>query len=294
MLKRSSLLVFIVLLSFSTHAQLLWKVSGNGLQKTSYLFGTHHLVAREQIPDFDKIRSLCLQSEAVVGEMDVDDPSLQAKLMQGAVMRDKKIKDLLSTSDYALVDTAFTQMMGVGLTMLENVKPMLLNTLYEGLLYRKQNGLQKEPEAVDVYFQKQMEANGKKVLALETVEEQIEVLFNSCTVERQAEILVNSIKEQDKGLEELKKLDEAYLAGDLQTLLTLEKEDDSMNADEMKIFVDNRNLKWMKKLPALMNQQSCFVAVGCLHLVGETGLINQLKQEGYTVEPVILYDAAKD
>jgi uncharacterized protein YbaP (TraB family) len=38
----------------------------------------------------------------------------------------------------------------------------------------------------------------------------------------------------------------------------------------------------MEKLPALMKKQSLFVAMGALHLVGQTGLVNQLRKKGYT------------
>jgi uncharacterized protein len=60
-----------------------------------------------------------------------------------------------------------------------------------------------------------------------------------------------------------------------------------MKPEERKMLVDDRNLNWVKQFPRLFKTQSCFVAVGCLHLVGETGLINQLRLKGYTVEPVL-------
>jgi uncharacterized protein YbaP (TraB family) len=39
-------------------------------------------------------------------------------------------------------------------------------------------------------------------------------------------------------------------------------------------------------LPDLLHKNSCFVAVGALHLVGENGLINLLRQKGYRVSKV--------
>ena len=62
----------------------------------------------------------------------------------------------------------------------------------------------------------------------------------------------------------------------------------SYKPEEMKILLDDRNNNWMQQLPALMNEQPIFVAVGALHLVGKTGLVNQLKAQGYTVTPVNL------
>ncbi len=48
-----------------------------------------------------------------------------------------------------------------------------------------------------------------------------------------------------------------------------------------------RNKNWVGQLKTIMKKESVFVAVGAGHLVGEKGLINLLKQEGYTVEPLI-------
>lgn len=51
-------------------------------------------------------------------------------------------------------------------------------------------------------------------------------------------------------------------------------------------MIDNRNRQWVKVLPEIMKAAPTFVAVGALHLLGENGVLNLLKQQGYTVEPV--------
>ena len=42
----------------------------------------------------------------------------------------------------------------------------------------------------------------------------------------------------------------------------------------------------MQKLPSIMNEMPAFIVVGAAHLCGENGLINELKKEGFTVEPM--------
>jgi uncharacterized protein YbaP (TraB family) len=42
----------------------------------------------------------------------------------------------------------------------------------------------------------------------------------------------------------------------------------------------------MDKLPTMMKEKPSFIAVGCLHLVGDDGLLNRLRKEGYKVEQV--------
>lgn len=51
-------------------------------------------------------------------------------------------------------------------------------------------------------------------------------------------------------------------------------------------LIFSRNANWAKLLPAIMQKKSTLFAVGCLHLPGEKGLLNLLKQAGYTISPV--------
>jgi len=280
--------VFIVLFFIvSAQAQLLWKVSGNGLTKPSYLFGTHHLIEKDQLKDFDKIQDLAGNSDVVVGEMIIDNSlGAQLKMVKYAMMKDTTLKELISETDYAMVDTEYKQTMNMSLNKLGKMKPMLLSTMYSLMLYMKMNNLKKQPEAVDLLFQKKAKKNKKKVIGLETLEQQMDLLLNSIPLKRQAEIMVEGVKGKVKDIELLKEMNEAYLAGNLTQLEKINNEDDDMTNDEKKILIDNRNNAWMKQIPALLNKQSCFVAVGCMHLVGETGLIVQLKKAGYTVEGI--------
>jgi len=273
-----------LLFNLSVNGQLLWKVSGNGLSKPSYLFGTHHLIEKEQIRDFDKILTLSGQADAVVGEMDMTEmASMQAKIMQGAMMQGKNIREMMSAEDYTLVDSEFKQLLGAGLDQLGTFKPMMLEAMYGVLVYLRSQNISKQPEGVDVLFQKKARENNKKVIGLETIEQQSAILFDSMPLIRQAEILIKSVKEKQKGIDLLKRLNEYYIAGDLQQLSALDKEDDDLTPEEKKPMYENRNNNWMKQLPVLMSGQSCFIAVGCMHLVGETGLIEQLKKTGYLV-----------
>lgn len=286
-------LSFIMLLAFvcvmQLNAQILWKVTGNGLKNPSYLFGTHHLIDSEKVPALQKALTFVNEVDAVVNEIDMSDmQALQMKIMQGAMMQGKTIKDLVSAEDYILLNAAFKELLGVGLDQLGAFKPAMLSTMYGVMQYSKTKKLTKEPEALDMIIQKAGKKANKEIVALETAEEQIEVLFNSLSLEKQAEMLVKAIKEKEKGIAQMQKLDEAYLSGDLKKMEALYSEDEDMTEEYKKALVDTRNLKWVSKLNKLFETKSGVVAVGCLHLVGETGLIKQLEKNGFSVEPVKL------
>ena len=91
--------------------------------------------------------------------------------------------------------------------------------------------------------------------------------------------------------EQMDRLNEAYIAHDLEELDAMYKEerDDgacSNTQEEKDVLNKDRNERWLKKLPEIMADKSSFIAVGCLHLVGEDGLIIGLQEQGYTVEVV--------
>ena len=289
MKKKVFFLAFIALFfTLSANAQLFWKVSGNGLSKPSYLFGTHHLIEKEQIVGFDKVFAVIPQTDVVVGEMDMSNMlGMQLKMLKVIMMKDSTMHDLLNTEDYSLVDTQLKEVVGTGLDKLGKMKPAMLSALYEVKLYMKQNNTKKEPEAVDIVFQKAGKKAKKKIIGLETIDQQMDILFNSMSLKSQAESLLKAVKDKDKSLDQLKQLNEAYLSGDLKRMSDLSNSDDQMTPEEKKILIVNRNNNWIGQLKALMPKQSCFVAVGCLHLVDEVGLIQQLKSAGYTVEAVI-------
>jgi uncharacterized protein YbaP (TraB family) len=282
-----SFLIGFLLFATTLHAQLCWKVSGNDLTKPSYLFGTHHLIEKDSIAGFDKYLKLIDEVDAVIGELDMSNMmSIQMKLMQGGVMKDVKMKDLMSADDYVLVDNELKQVLGAGLDKLGVLKPMMLSSMYTVMMYMKYFNLKKQPEAIDNLFQKTARKQKKEVMALESVEEQMDILFNSIPLKRQAEILVEGVKTKDSVLMELSGFNKAYLDGDLQLLQDKYAVQSTMTEEESHLLLDKRNNNWIVQLKSLLPAKSCFVAVGCLHLTGETGLINQLRKLGYKVEAV--------
>ena len=52
-------------------------------------------------------------------------------------------------------------------------------------------------------------------------------------------------------------------------------------------LLDERNLNWVEPIKELMHEKVVFIAVGAGHLPGELGMINLLRQEGYTVKPIL-------
>ena len=47
-----------------------------------------------------------------------------------------------------------------------------------------------------------------------------------------------------------------------------------------------RNKNWIPKIEQLIQQKTCFIAVGAGHLAGENGILELLRKQGFTVEPI--------
>ena len=159
------------------------------------------------------------------------------------------------------------------------------------MMYKKFYPSDEDGLSMDEYFQKKANDLTRPTLGLETVQDQIDVLFGSQSIERQAESLLCTIKNIDYGKKQMDKLMTAYYAQDLTAMAKLYEEDDADNPcpstqEEKDELNKERNQVWMEKLPEMMSNKSSFIAVGCLHLVGQDGLINQLRNAGYKVEAV--------
>ena len=90
---------------------LLWKISGNGLKESSYLFGTIHITCDATLTDkvktaLDKTQQLCL-------ELDMDDPAMQGEMMSNMMMKNGvTMKSLAKPEDFKAVDAFLTANVG--------------------------------------------------------------------------------------------------------------------------------------------------------------------------------------
>jgi len=288
--KKTILLLSLFLFLCSLQAQLLWKVSGNGLKHPSYLFGTHHLISIQFLDSVPGLFKAFNECNAVVGEMVINNIDASAKIQQAAVMPDHMIiKDLLNEEEYKLVDNELKSVLKFGLKDVSIMNPTVILTMYKMEIYKKLTGFS-EDKQIDSYFQTVATEKGKKVIGLETVDQQIAILFGTGTLERQANILVETIQHKDSILQDMIQLNNLYKAGKIDLLVEFSKGKDNFTAmteEEYSKMVDNRNTEWLAKLPAYLKESSCFVAVGAMHMGGKRGLVRQLQKAGYKVRPVI-------
>lgn len=290
-----SLSIWILLLILNTELlpgqdsdpSLLWKISGNGLEEPSYLFGTFHLLQQEFLETKPVVLEKFQASEQVMVEVEIDSSQIQ-QLSMMSIMQDDLISNHLTKEQQNLLSDVLVSLLGVGLEQVDRVKPMALSATISILQYQALLGEEMtkyEGELIDQWFVSEGKRTGKELVYFETMEEQMNLLFNSMTVSEQAELLIGHLEDEEETNALIRNLFDCYTSEKTACLAEIGEE----MYEEMPAataFLDVRNENWMDQIPARMKEMPSFIAVGALHLTGEMGLIEMLRREGYRVEPV--------
>lgn len=268
-------------------AQILYKVESKNISKPSYVFGSHHLSPISIVKE-SGVMEYFNQTDQVVGEIDLTmDPMALSIVLQPYLLApaDSTLSVLLKGENMDSLNVQLIKWTGLQLQMLEPLKPLAVTTMIAAGMNREIMPEFDPTQQLDTYFLQTGAKTGKKILALETPEYQGEVLFNMTPLTFQAETLIEMLKNPEESVEEAKKLCKAYKDRDLDAMLELSKSDDE-HPEFMEHILYERNKNWMEKLPFIIDSNSSFIVVGALHLAGPDGIIQKLKEKGYTITPI--------
>ncbi len=286
--------ILFVCITLSAHAQILWKVSGNGLQRPSYIIGTHHMAPLSIKDSIAGLPNALKAIHQVYGELKVSDTqsatTMQKMQQQMMIQSDTTLQSLLTPEEYELVNKFSKENLKLDLAIAPKLKPAALQNIIVAMAYVKYIGGFNPQEQLDDYFQTEALREGKKVVGLETAEFQFNLLYNGTSLTRQAQLLMCTLKNIDAQVEQLRAVKNAFMNQDLNKMLQISRERNNDSCDPMpeeeEAMNDRRNQAWVEKLDVIMREAPTLIAVGALHLPGDKGLLNLLKLRGYTVEPV--------
>lgn len=282
---KRSLLALTLLSLLSVNAQelensTLWKISGNGLEKPSYLFGTIHITCDATLDE--DVKKALNETSQVILEIDMDDPQMQSKMMGGMYMKGgKTIKDYVSEEDFTIIDSLFIKNMGMSVNMMLNVKPFFLTAmLYPKMIDCPMQSF--ENELIKVATEQKENIGG-----LETIEDQLN-LFDEIPYEDQLADLLRMAKdnlEYDKAT--FAKMLTIYKKENITKMLDMMNDENSITVSKHQDkLLANRNKNWISKIIEHSKETPTFFGVGAGHLAGETGVITLLKKAGFSVTAV--------
>lgn len=281
----------VAIAAIGCNAQLLWKVSGNGLEKPSYIFGTHHIAPLSVLDSVPGFNDAFASVDKVYGELvmsEMTSPAAQQTMMTYAMApQDSTLTAVLTPAQADSLTAILRKYMGpmVEAANFAPMKPAMVATALAMVQSQVAFPNFNPQEQLDTEIQKRAAAAGKEVGGLETMEEQCQALFGSSILE-QANDLMDAVRHDDHALEVAQKLASAYLAGDLQQMLSIIEDPTFGTGEGTERILNKRNANWVRVMAGLLPTASVLIAVGAGHLPGDKGLISLLRKEGYTVTPV--------
>jgi uncharacterized protein YbaP (TraB family) len=261
---------------------LLWKISGNGLTRSSYLYGTMHVLCAEDATVSDSLKLAIKYSDQIYFELDMDNLGEMLGAMKYLRMNDgKKLSELLTKEEYAKVEAYFkNNAVPLPLTMMNRFKPYFISSLIgeQMMTCSQKNGMEE-------LIMRESKQYRKEIKGLETTEFQASI-FDSIPYEKQAKDLVNYIDSIDSYKEVTMEMVDVYRQQNLEKMDSLMHKSDPGMDEYMDILLYGRNRHWVQQMPEIMKSRCILFAVGAGHLPGEQGVINLLRKKGYKVTPM--------
>ena len=297
----------------SDSTSLLWKITGNGLEKPSYLFGTWHTMPHQfldRVPGFyDAFNS----ATAYAGEIDPTTRPSPEAYRRMEMPPDTTYANLLNKPDFDMLDSMVNKYLKGSVDEISCRPGPLAYFLYEFILTEeliKTDSIAKfvyQGRSLDGYLLKTAQNKHISTFALETFSDRERWgMLDLSGYGLYDGKLEDQIQELIAGIKKIISIDSMYLQSQLDITLNLARayyeqnlvkyeyiysqiELNEITNKIKEVTVKNRNIFWMGKIrPWFINysDRTLFVAVGAGHLVGEYGLISLLRKEGYVVEPV--------
>jgi uncharacterized protein YbaP (TraB family) len=292
---RSLLAACLFFLSFQAAAQysplgqgkypsLLWEITGKGLKKPSYLFGTMH-ISHKLVFHLSDSFYLALKGADVVA-LETDPGAWQDDfsrydlegLQQGERLNSRGPADYLHISQLRAVPYEPLLELGMQFT------PQLLNSF----LYRTMADSRSEFEEdtyLDLYIYQIGRKWGKRLRGLENFDESIRLMKEAYADAARDRRARSRSFDPDNELTP-GRLGEAYRSGNLDLLDTIHKLNSISAAFDEK-FLYRRNEIQADGVDSLLRSGvSVFAGVGAAHLPGQRGVIELLRSKGYRLRPI--------
>lgn len=283
-MSRLALLLGLLLAVPASADPLLYRI--NDSDSTVWLLGSVHALRSSDYPLDENIESAYRSADRVILEVDPAElePAHIAGLMTSLARYESgKLSDAFSATEFERLQDQLAAL-GVDVQQLQPFEPWFVGLQVFGLNLVR-NGFA-HAEGVDSHYAARAAEDGKSTGGLETAREQF-ALFDNMPLELQKALLIDTVADSDGFREEMARLVENWRNGDTRALEQLIEDEFAGEPELRESMLDARNRNWIQPITAFLDEPGkTLVIVGALHLVGDQGVIELLRENGYEVERV--------
>lgn len=273
---------FLLLLLISTvtfgqkkYQSLLWEISGNGLSKKSYVYGSMHVSEKVSYHLSDAFFQHLLAADFVANE---SEPSTWNDLYDLFNVRNSYSYNKFYR-DFYLPPVTKNHLYQLFVSNNFNMNNLLFRTNE----YRKDY---QEDTYLDMFIYQTGKKYNKKTIGLEDAKKSMAMIMNinpydNYPKEENTQAILKLLK--GKSLEEA--LMDYYREKDLDmmdSLLSL-----TSSKGYLEVMINKRNVIMARSIDSVAKKGSLFAAIGAAHLPGKKGVIELLREKGYTVKPIV-------
>ena len=271
-----------MLITSFSQAQLLYQISGNGLAEASYLYGTIHMLPKDQFALSNSLKRAFDASTTLAMEVDINMSGAEKIALAQSVLLPggKTLQDFMAEQDYQQLKMYCMDSLEWSESKFERsskLKPMFFSSI---LIQESMRNM----ASYEMEFNKMAKKKRKNVMGLETIDFQLG-LFDQLPMETQVDMLK---KDYNSDLQTFDTLLACYLQEDLDKLNVLMNAETAAYPEFNELLLVNRNKSWISPMGIQMQKESTFFAVGAGHLGGAQGVIALLREAGYTVTAIKL------
>lgn len=261
-----------------------------GGENTVYLLGSIHVGEEEMYPLHPSIEEAFESSDILVMEIDLDNLNEMAaaqEMMEYAMYNDgTTMRDEIPEETFQEL-LSYAEPLGIGEEVLDLFRPWYGTMLLTEIAV-EESGLSSE-HGVEMYFLDQK--GDREVVGLESLSDQL-LPFASLSQESQQLYLEETLEEMENVETQLREMIDHWKTGDLEYFEALRRESieevgtESFQRTQIAIL-DDRDQNMAEKIQELLEndqEQTYFIVVGSLHLVGENSIPYNLESLGYQLE----------
>lgn len=282
--KLFSFLLFISSVAICQENSVLYKVSGNGLEKPSYLFGIINFLPNDKFHMPLSVEEALESCEVFVTKTEMNRKTQKkfneaVRIPNNGWINDYLTDDelnqlrLLLLLDFEVKEHAYHD-------FYSRLQPIILVTTTSALNLGD-NIVFVEQKLHDIAKKNRLKFDG-----LSTIDEEI-AAFEKFPIEDQVEALKYTVNNFYDHIKDYDNMVASYLGDqDLEKVKDETFKATNESQDFKKVYYDSRAIGWLPKIETMMKQKPTFMALGVPYLVGDVSLLSLLETKGYTITPV--------